>query len=172
MEAYIRQRREQAIGTLTVERAARKHFAEASKELSQRTQDLWLSRLEQHAFPIIGHMKMDEVAPRDIKRVLLPIWEKAETARRVRSRLSQLFKWAIVEGHYAAGNPVSGVEEGLPKNTRETKHHEALPWKDLPAFTADLAGRGGSTARCLELLILTGGILSKAAALMKMSSPT
>lgn len=153
---YIRQRREQAIGVMTVERAGRKHFDEASEGLAQRTRDLWESRLEQYVFPAIGSMKIEDVAPKDIKRVLQPIWNKTpDTAHRVRSRLNQLFNWAIVEGHYPTGNPVPGVELGLTDAKRETKHHAALPWAELPAFMKELRARGGTTARCLELLILT-----------------
>lgn len=154
--AYVRQRREQAIGVMTVERAGRKHFAEANVGLSQRTRDLWESRLEHYVFPIIGSMKIEEVAPKDVKRVLQPIWNKTpETAHRVRSRLNQLFNWAIVEGHYPSGNPVPGVELGMTEVSRETRHHAALPWKELPGFMTKLSARGGTTARCLELLVLT-----------------
>lgn len=154
---FVRQRREQATGAMTLERAAKLHFAEHSKGMAERTRDMWESRMTAHVYPLIGHMRIEEVTPRDIKRVLLPIWTKTpDTAHRVRSRLNQLFTWSIVEGHHPGPNPVPGVEFGLTDNSRETKHHEALPWADLSAFVKDLAKREGMSARCLEFIIHTG----------------
>ncbi|MGR3366060.1 MAG: tyrosine-type recombinase/integrase [Sagittula sp.] len=156
VETYIRQRREQAAGVMTVERAARMHFAEFSKGMAERTRDTWLNRLEAYVFPVIGHLKLEEITPREVKRVLEPIWNRApDTAHRVRARLNQLFTWSIVEGHYPNANPVPGVELGLTDNSRDTQHHAALPWKELPGFMQDISARDGTAARCLEFLILT-----------------
>ena len=155
--AFVRQQREQAAGVMTIERAASLHFAEQSKGMAARTRDMWEARMKEYVHKVIGTMKIEEVTPRDIKRVLEPIWNtKPDTAHRVRSRLNQLFTWSIVEGHHPGPNPVPGVELGLTDNSRETKHHEALPWADLPAFMKDLAKREGTSARCLEWIILTG----------------
>lgn len=154
---FVRQRREQVAGVMTVERAAKLHFTEFSKGMAQRTRDMWESRLVASVYPVIGNMKIGEVTPRDIKRVLEPIWANTpDTAHRVRARLNQLFTWSIVEGHHPGPNPVPGVELGLVDNSRETKHHEALPWEELPAFINNLAKREGTSARCLEFIIHTG----------------
>lgn len=156
VSTYIRQRKEQTAGVMTVERAARVHFDEFSKGMAERTRDTWLSRLEAYVFPVIGDMKIENVTPRDVKKVLEPVWTRApDTAHRVRSRLNQLFQWAAVEGHYPNPNPVPGVEMGLSDNSRETQHHAALPWTELPGFMSDLSKRDGTAARCLEFLILT-----------------
>lgn len=157
VETYIRQRRQQVAGIMTVERAAKLHFEEASKGKAARTHDMWKSRLEAYVYPVIGSMRLEEVTPRDIKRVLEPIWTKTpDTAHRVQSRLNQLFTWSIVEGHRHSPNPVPGVELGLPDNSRDTQHHAALPWAKLPGFMKDLAKRDGTSARCLEFIVLTG----------------
>lgn len=154
---FVRQRREQAAGVMTIERAAKMHFAEQSKGKAARTRDMWEARMTAYVYPVIGTMRIEEVTPRDIKRVLEPIWTRTpDTAHRVRSRLNQLFSWAIVEGHHPGPNPVPDVEAGLKDNSRETKHHAALPWADLPAFAKDLGKREGTSARCLEWIILTG----------------
>jgi len=156
VEAYIRRRRDEQAKVKTVEQAARLHFAEASKGLAKRTRDLWEARLEEYLLPVIGHMPIADVTSREVKRVLSPLWTaKPDTAHRVRSRLNQLFKWASVEQIYPHPNPVDGVGEALGDNTRDTKHHAALPWRELSGFMSELAERGGTTARCLELLILT-----------------
>lgn len=154
---FVRQRREQSAGVMTVERAATLHFEEASEGKATRTRDMWQSRMKAYVLPVIGSMRITDVTSSDIKRVLLPIWTRTpDTAHRVRARLNTLFAWAIVEKHHPGPNPVPGVEHGMVNNSRETKHHEALPWKELPAFMADLSKRGGTSARCLELIIHTG----------------
>ena len=45
-------------------------------------------------------MPIDEITTADLARVLLPIWhEKRETARKVKTRLGVVMRWAIAEGH-------------------------------------------------------------------------
>ena len=154
---FVRKRRERAAGVMTVERAAGLHFEEASKGLAERTRDMWQSQLTALVYPVIGQMRLEEVTSSDIERVLRPIWTKTpDTAHRVRARLKKLFGWAIVKKHHPSPNPVHDVEDGMVSNSRETKHHAALPWADLPAFAKDLTKREGTSARCLEWIIHTG----------------
>lgn len=153
----VRKRREQVAGVMTVQKAADLHFEEASKGLAARTRDMWKSRLVASVYPIIGTMRLEEVTSSDIKRVLQPIWTKTpDTAHRVRTRLHQMFAWAIVEKHHPGPNPVTDVEAGMVNNSRETKHHAALPWAALPTFAKDLAKHKVTSARCLEWIIHTG----------------
>ena len=44
----------------------------------------------------------------------------------------------------------------LGKQRHETKHIEAMPYSETPAFYTELCGRGGMAALALRLLILTG----------------
>ena len=89
-------------------------------------------------------------------RVLSPIWTtKHDTARRVKQRLAVIFDWAKSAGHYSHENPVTGLKKGLPTVKRKPEHMAALPWRELPAFMAELAQREGVSARTLELAILT-----------------
>ena len=89
-------------------------------------------------------------------KVLEPIWtEKPETARRLRQRMATVFDWAIAEGHYPHANPVQGPKFALPKVATSDAHYAALHWRELPAFTKKLADRDGTSARCLEFIILT-----------------
>jgi integrase len=46
--------------------------------------------------------------------------------------------WAKAAGYRSGDNPVDGVSKGLPKQTDEPKHHDAMPFKDVPAFVARL----------------------------------
>ena len=157
VQTFVRQRREQAAGVMTVELAGQQHFDQASEGLAERTRDMWQRQLTDLVYPIIGQMRLEEVTSSDIERVLRPIWTKTpDTAHRVRARLKKLFGWAVVKKHHPGPNPVSDVKDGMTDNSRETKNHAALPWADLPAFMKDLAKREGTSARCLEWIIHTG----------------
>ena len=59
--------------------------------------------------------------------VLLPIWtEKAETARRVRQRISAVMKWAVAQG-YRGDNPAGdAIAAALPKFVDKRRHFRAI----------------------------------------------
>lgn len=118
----------------------------------------WINTLSKYAFPYIGEKRVDEIHTPDIRQVLAPIWTtKAETARRVRQRMTVVFDWAKASGHRSGDNPVDGVTSGLPKQTESVKHHPALPYPEVPAFVQALrASNSGVIVKdAFEFLILT-----------------
>lgn len=121
----------------------------------------WINTLTKYAFPDVGTLPLDQIQPRHIADVLRPIWlVKAETAGRVKQRLHAVMAWGWAHGHCQA-NPVDVVHHLLPQQpgkTVRTKHHPAMPWQDIPTFTAKhLRGvsRFDVTRAMLEFLILT-----------------
>ena len=96
-----------------------------------------------------------------VLQVLEPIWtNKPETASRVRGRVEAVLNWATVRGYRGGDNPArwrGHLDYLLParRKFRKVKHHEALPYKELPEFMAELRGCDGIAARALEFLILT-----------------
>jgi integrase len=79
-----------------------------------------------------------------INEAVMPIWTKTpETARRVRGRIERIVQWV------KDGKPLPGTG----KNGK--KHHDALPWQELPQFMSELRERQGVSARALEFTILT-----------------
>jgi integrase len=68
-----------------------------------------------------------------------------------------VFDWAKASGFYVGDNPVDGVKTALPKQTKQPKHHTALPWQELPVFMELLSKRTGMSAQALTFLILTVG---------------
>lgn len=110
----------------------------------------------------LGKMPVADITKHDVLRVLKPIWNtKTETASRVRGRIENVLKWATAADHRTGENPArweSNLEKLLPKpaKIKNVKHHEALPYKNLPAFITDLTGRDSVSARALEFLIFTG----------------
>lgn len=110
----------------------------------------------------LGGKLVNTITADDVLAVLKPLWgTKTETASRLRGRIEQVLAWATVKHHRKGDNPArwkGNLEFLLPKASKikAVEHHEALPYQDLPAFMANLAGRDSVSARALEWLILTG----------------
>ena len=131
-----------------------------------KTAKQWESSLKTYAFPIIGHLPVSEIERKHVLQILEPIWfDKTETADRVRRRIEAVLRRAISDGLRAGDNPAAwrgSLEHRLPsaektKNKRkplEERHHEALPYAQLPTFMVELSKMDGMGARALELLIL------------------
>ncbi|MDF0602997.1 tyrosine-type recombinase/integrase [Psychromarinibacter sp. C21-152] len=116
----------------------------------------WLASLEHYAFPIIGERPINTLGPSDVLSVLSPIWtEKNDTAKRIKQRMASVFDWAKGAGHYAAENPLTGLEKALPSVRSAPIHMAALPWRELPKFMGELSRREAVSARALAFLILT-----------------
>lgn len=121
----------------------------------------WRNTLTTYAAPIWG-TPLPDITTDDVLSVLRPIWtNKNETAARVRGRIERLLDAASAVGLRSGENPArwKGHLANLlpPKSKGAENHHRALPWKDLPAFIADLRTREGIAAMALEFNILTVG---------------
>lgn len=124
---------------------------------NKKHSDQFLSTLETYAFPHIGRTKVSDVTSADVLAILKPIWvTKAETASRVRQRISKVMKSAIAKG-WRKDNPALGLVDALPKQTEPRQRRRALPYGELPDFLTTLhkSQAGLSTRLCLEFLILT-----------------
>lgn len=121
----------------------------------------WTSSLKTYAYPFIGDLRAADIDLSHVKDVLEPIWRtKTETANRVRGRIEMILNWAAVHNYRSGENParwrghldmiLSARSEVAP-----VKHHEALPYSDIPKFMADLRKRDSISARALEYTILT-----------------
>ena len=117
----------------------------------------FISTLETYVFPTMGRTKVSEVTSADVLDVLKPIWvEKAETASRVKQRISKVMKWGIAKG-WRKDNPTIGITNALPRQTEPRQRRKALPYVEVPGFLSALhqSQAGVSTRLCLEFLILT-----------------
>jgi integrase len=128
---------------------------------SDKHRKQWRATLDTYAVPVIGAMPIDAIEPRDVLRILHPIWaEKTETASRLRGRIEAILSWATVAGHRAGDNPArwkGNLSELLPKPSKvaDSGNHPALPLADLPRWWADLCKREGMAARALQFAVLT-----------------
>ena len=123
-----------------------------------RTEDSWRSTLRDYILPRLGGMPVDAVTGGDVMAVLQPIWtEKRETAKRVRSRIGAVMKWAVAQGHRPDNPAGEALAAALPNNAGRRVHHKALPHVEVGAALRKVRGsdayRGAVLA--LELLVLT-----------------
>ena len=101
---------------------------------SGRSEANWRSSLERFAFPALGRIPVDEITTADVAKVLLAIWhERPETARKLRSRVGVILRWAVAEGH-RDNDPTAALS--LPKNGGSAGHHASLPHSELSAALA------------------------------------
>lgn len=127
-----------------------KHFAQ------------WQMTIDTYAKPL-HDMTVDAVKTENILAVLKPIWLKIpETASRLRGRIEMILNAAQSLGLIAEekSNPArwkGHLENLLAKQPKRDKHHEALPYKDIPAFISELRQRDAIAAYALEFAILAGG---------------
>jgi integrase len=121
----------------------------------------WTQSLASHVPPVIGGKAVADITTDDVLKVLQPIWTSLpETASQVRGRLEAILDWAKVQKYRDGTNPAAWrghLAHLLPKisRVRRVKHHPALPYKELPAFMAELREQEHIAAHCLEFLILT-----------------
>jgi integrase len=122
----------------------------------------WTSTLETYVYPVFGNVSVADIDAPMVLKVLKPIWStKTETARRVRGRIEAVLDWAKVHELRSGENPArwrGGLQHALPARPQASliKHHPALPYGEIAEFMAALRAEGGTAARCLEFLIMTG----------------
>jgi integrase len=138
------------------------HKADWSNEKHARQ---WPSSLEQYAYPILGNLAVAQLVGRygtqKVKEVLNPIWyTKTTTAARVRGRIEKVIDWAKAQGFRDGDNPArwAGHLDALyptKEKVAPTKHHAAMPYREIPEFMRKLRAIDGIAARAMEFMILT-----------------
>lgn len=112
-------------GTDTFEAVAREWLENQSKVLAPETLRLTRRRFETWVFPIIGAQPMRSLEPPELLRLLRRIEAqgKHETASRVRQRIGQVFRYAIVTGR-ADRDPTADLKGALMPAA--TQHRAAI----------------------------------------------
>ena len=118
----------------------------------------WQASLDAYAMPRLGNKPVDRITTADVMAVLMPIWnEKRETARRVRQRMSAIFKWAVAQG-YREDNPAGdAIGAALPKGGAQREHQRALVHDDVAGALRTIRGTGAwpATKLAVEYVALT-----------------
>ena len=121
----------------------------------------WEATLETYAYPVIGKLSVGAIETAHVMKILEPIWHsKTETASQVRGRIEKVLDRAKALKLRTGENPArwtGHLDQLLPAKSQvaPVEHHAALPYRDLPAFMANLRQRDGISARALEFTILT-----------------
>ena len=132
---------------------------EAHKELAKgwapKTSDQFKASMLKHAVPIIGAMRVDQVATDNVIAVLAKIWtEQPQQARKVRHRVLQVLAFAKSRGWRSEPVPLAAeLRRGLSKQPR-SQGFAAMPFRDLPAFFAAELGKADTSARLALLFAL------------------
>jgi integrase len=121
----------------------------------------WQQSISDYVLPVIGDLPVSAIDMALVLKVLQPIWEtKTETASRVRNRIELVLDWATVSGYREGDNPArwrGRLDKILPTPSKvhRKEHHDALPYREVPAFMAELYQRKGNTYRALTFTVLT-----------------
>ena len=130
----------------------------ASWKTGGRSAEIWRSSLATYAYPMIGGQPVDEITTADVMSIVTPIWtERAETAKRVRQRISVIMRWAIAQG-YRIDDPASGaITAALPRQDTRQNRHRSLPHGEVSATVAAVRASQAwpVTKLALEFLVLT-----------------
>jgi integrase len=145
----------------------RRTFGECASELIAAKSSEWRSGIHARQW----RMTIDEYCkplldlPVDadtqaVLSVLKPLWSKIpESARRVRGRIAAVLDYAKAHELRTGENPAAWrgylalILSKRPKLS--IKHHAAVPYRDIPAFTAKLRERDSIPSLALEFTILT-----------------
>jgi integrase len=148
--------------TITFSAATKKYIAIHKESwTNEKHAQQWENTLEKYAEPIIGKLTCEEVTKEHVLKILTPIWTtKAETARRVRTRIERVLGWSIAKGYRTTSNAATfkdNLQPLLPKvnQRQQVKHHNAMHYDDLPSFITSIKDDPSVSARALLFCILT-----------------
>ena len=114
----------------------------------------WWRSLKDYAFRRIGERPVSEVTAGDVLEVLTPIWHtKAETARRVRQRISVVLQWAVTMD-LRTDNPCDRVGATLGRQRDVVRHMPALPHRGVASALRVVNESGATQAAKLAFTFL------------------
>ena len=122
-----------------------------------KSAEAWRSTLTTYANPL-QKRRVDSITAADVVACLLPNWEsKQETMRRVRQRLSAIFKWSIAKGYRNDDPAGPAISEVLPKAKNGKKHMKALPHGEVGSCIQLVreSQAAETTKLAFEFLVLT-----------------
>lgn len=122
----------------------------------------WENTLDTYVYPKFGDKHVKDVDTGDVTNVVRPEWStKNETMVRVRNRIELVLSWAAAQGYRPKGfNPAQWrghLDQVLPKPSKvnKRKSFEAVPIDGMHQFVKQLKDVTGTSAQCLQFVILT-----------------
>jgi integrase len=149
-------------GALTFDQAASEYIETNSNEWKNAKHlQQWRNTLATYASPIIGNLSVSDIEQVHVIALLRPIWnEKTETASRLRGRIETVLDWAKTMKYRTGDNPAKwqgNLDNIFPKRGKiaPVQSHKAMHHDKLHDFVHSLRVAGTTSAKALELLILT-----------------
>jgi integrase len=141
----------------TFERVARDCYDAMKGGWKDQRHASWLSSFENHVFPTIGAKPIDAIDAALVLSVLEPVWLTIpDTARRILQRIGTVLDYAHIKGLVPEELSLRSVTRGLPRQTKQVTHREALSYSKVPPFMAALMALPNSFGRdALKLTVLT-----------------
>ncbi len=119
------------------EYVAREWLASTTHLVRDITHSKKIRRFEVHVFPVIGGMPINAVKSPDIFSLIKPLFNRLETAHRVRSDIAAAFGYTIAHG-FTDYDPAQAVATQIP--AQKAKHRAALTEpKDVAQLLRDIA---------------------------------
>jgi integrase len=158
--AHWQEAKRAARPSLTFAEAAEAHFAKKRLEWkSQKAGANEVSLLNRCAKPLMK-LPVDAVDTAAVLKVIKPLWtEKPDTASRLRQRIEAVLNAGYVLISLDRTNPArwrGHLDHLLPKPKLGQTHYTAMPYREVPAFVAELRQRSNLYSPPLEFVILTG----------------
>ncbi len=158
------QRRTRKPAGPSFEELAREYIRDSGPGWTENVSKQWEQTLEAYAFPLIGSKAVASITRSDVLAVFRQdvdggmFWlAKHATAKRLLSRVRNVLDAAIARELIASNPADAAIVKGLPKpnGAAKTKHHEALPYAELPAVMRTLEAKPGTAALALRFVALT-----------------
>lgn len=141
----------------TFEKVARECYNAMKGGWKNQRHVSWLASLENYVFPTIGAKPVETIDCTAVLTVLEPIWLSIpDTARRILQRIGTVLDYAHIKGWVPEEVSLRSVTRGLPRQTKQVTHREAMPYAMVPALMASLMALPNRIGRdALKLTILT-----------------
>jgi integrase len=138
----------------TFEKAVEACHEELKTGWTDRQADTFISSLRRHAFPKLGKLAVDRIEASDIRDMLAPIWgQYSDMSRKVKGRVSQVLNYSHSKGWRPTEAPTRSVTMGLGKRA-PAKNLAAMPYANVPAFTAELDEKQDTMGRLALLFVV------------------
>ena len=114
--------------------------------------------MRDYVMPQLGRKRVDRITTSDVMSVLLPhCSSRRETMRRIKQRLSRIFRWSIAQGYRTDDRAGTALDAALPRNGGKTRHYKALPHGEVSAAVEAVRKSGAwpGTKAAFEFLVLT-----------------
>lgn len=119
--------------------------------------------IEQHAFPVLEKMPMQDIDVPVATSVLQPLWDsgRVDTGMRVRGYCEKVFDFAVVKQYVdERPNPFRwkgnlNIVLARPSAVAPVQHYPSMPYEQVPAFWPSLQTMPGVSSMAMQWLIMT-----------------